>query len=129
MPGEFVNRPLFGRGDKRRRRDRPAARDAAPRATVIDSRRVDHRQGGRSEQRGIDEGGDFLRRPARLVAVRHVHFDADVLRRLLHVGMALHMAVEGIGEIVGAVDEEDRHTACREIGARVVPLRPTSRLV
>ncbi len=67
----------------------------------------------------VCEEGDFLRRPSGLVAVRHVHGNAEVLGSFRE-GESLHVTVERIGEIVGSVDKEHGH-GCRADIARGVP--------
>lgn len=44
--------------------------------------------------------GELTWSPAGLVAVRHLYLDANIFGRMLHVGVALHVAVERIGKVV-----------------------------
>lgn len=75
---------------------------------ALDLNRGEAREGSAAAQVLVCEEGDFLRRPSSLVAVRHVHGDAEVLGAFRE-GESLHVTVERIGEVVGSVDKEHRH--------------------
>lgn len=107
------------------------AGDGGGDGVVFDGGQVgDFRKGfGGAQMEGVvDIEADFLGRPAGFVAVGHVDLDADVFGGGDGV-VAFHVAVEGIGKIVGAVDEEGGDLALFEPAAGIVEFDPACGLV
>jgi len=71
----------------------------------------------------IDEPADLLRCPARRMAVRHVDGHAELLLAR-HDIEAFHVAVERIGEVVRAVDEQHRQRCGAKVMRRVPQRHP-----
>ncbi len=69
-------------------------------------------------QHAVDKRADFLGRPTHAMPVRHVHGHAQIARRG-DQPVRLLIAVQRIGEVVGAVDEQRRTTNAGQVRRRV----------
>ena len=87
-------------------------------------------EAGFAEQDVVDVEADFFGGPARRVAVGHLDRDAELFGDFVGDGVvAFHVAVERVGEVVGAVDEQDRHGNVREVVGRFPEFDPAGVLV